>query len=170
VSVLFVLLFLASVAGLGVGLVNPRLVMPWPQAQNRRTVAVTYGPAAFLFLLLAGITAPEAPQEEAAAPSPQPTATLSPVPTAEATPAPTPTPTPEPLPTPPPEPTAPPPEPEPTPGEESAGNCDPAYPDACIPSPPPDLDCEDIAQRGFTVLAPDPHGFDREGDGLGCEG
>lgn len=48
-------------------------------------------------------------------------------------------------------------------------NCDPSYPDFCIPPPPPDLDCADINGRNFTVLPPDPHGFDREGDRLGCE-
>lgn len=47
--------------------------------------------------------------------------------------------------------------------------CDPAYPTVCIPPPPPDLDCGDIPYRNFQVLAPDPHNFDREGDGLGCE-
>lgn len=53
-----------------------------------------------------------------------------------------------------------------------AGGCDPAYPDVCIPPGPPsgaDLDCSDIPDRRFRVLPPDPHGFDREGDGLGCE-
>ena len=48
-------------------------------------------------------------------------------------------------------------------------NCSPAYPGVCIPPPPPDLDCGDIPYRRFTVLAPDPHGFDRDGDGIGCE-
>jgi micrococcal nuclease len=48
-------------------------------------------------------------------------------------------------------------------------NCDPSYPDVCIPRPPPDLDCGDIADKDFTVLPPDPHGFDLEGDGTGCE-
>lgn len=47
--------------------------------------------------------------------------------------------------------------------------CDPAYPAVCIPSPPPDLDCGDITHRRFTVLAPDPHRFDVDGDGIGCE-
>ncbi len=50
------------------------------------------------------------------------------------------------------------------------GACDPAYPDACIPPPPPDLDCGDVSARGFRVLAPDPHHFDSNGDGRGCEG
>lgn len=48
-------------------------------------------------------------------------------------------------------------------------NCDPSYPDFCIPSPPPDLDCKDIPQKRFTVLQPDPHRFDGDKDGIGCE-
>ena len=47
--------------------------------------------------------------------------------------------------------------------------CDPAYPDVCIPPPPPDLDCGDISYRRFRVLSPDPHGFDTDHDGIGCE-
>lgn len=53
--------------------------------------------------------------------------------------------------------------------EPPPSNCDPAYPDVCIPSPPPDLDCGDIPYRRFRVLPPDPHGFDRDNDGIGCE-
>lgn len=49
------------------------------------------------------------------------------------------------------------------------GNCDPAYPDVCIPPPPPDLDCVDISYRNFRVLPPDPHRFDGDRDGIGCE-
>jgi hypothetical protein len=48
-------------------------------------------------------------------------------------------------------------------------DCDPAYPGVCIPPPPPDLDCRDIEYRNFTVLDPDPHNFDGDGDGIGCE-
>ena len=48
--------------------------------------------------------------------------------------------------------------------------CDPTYPSVCIPPPPPDLDCGEIEYRNFTVLAPDPHRFDRDKDGVGCEG
>jgi len=51
----------------------------------------------------------------------------------------------------------------------SSDNCDPAYPSVCIPSPPPDLDCGEISYRRFQVLAPDPHGFNGDGDGVGCE-
>ena len=49
------------------------------------------------------------------------------------------------------------------------GRCDPSYLDFCIASPPPDLDCGDISQKKFTVLQPDPHRFDGDKDGLGCE-
>jgi hypothetical protein len=48
-------------------------------------------------------------------------------------------------------------------------NCDPSYPTVCIPPPPPDLDCGEIPYRRFTVLPPDPHDFDRDGNGIGCE-
>ncbi len=51
----------------------------------------------------------------------------------------------------------------------SGSNCDPSYPTVCIPSPPPDLDCGDIPYRRFPVRPPDPHRFDRDGDGIGCE-
>ena len=50
-----------------------------------------------------------------------------------------------------------------------SADCDPAYPDVCIPSPPPDLDCKDIPDRKFRVLPPDPHNFDGDGNGIGCE-
>jgi hypothetical protein len=49
------------------------------------------------------------------------------------------------------------------------GSCDPSYPDICIASPPPTLNCADIQDKKFTVLQPDPHGFDRDGNGIGCE-
>jgi hypothetical protein len=48
-------------------------------------------------------------------------------------------------------------------------NCDSAYLDVCIPSPPPDLDCSDIQEKNFKVLSSDPHGFDGDNDGIGCE-
>jgi len=53
---------------------------------------------------------------------------------------------------------------------ESENNCDPSYPDVCIPPYPPDLDCGEIQYTNFYVLQPDPHGFDRDKDGIGCEG
>jgi len=48
-------------------------------------------------------------------------------------------------------------------------SCDPSYPDFCIPPSPPDLDCKDIPQKRFTVIGSDPHRFDGDGDGIGCE-
>ena len=50
-----------------------------------------------------------------------------------------------------------------------SGNCDPSYPTVCIPPPPPDLNCKDIPYRRFKVLPPDPHKFDSDKDGIGCE-
>jgi len=67
----------------------------------------------------------------------------------------------------PPTPTPPPVQPTPTP--PPSANCSPAYPTVCIPPPPPDLDCKDIPYKRFTVLAPDPHKFDSDKDGIGCE-
>ena len=51
----------------------------------------------------------------------------------------------------------------------SASNCDPSYAGVCIPPSPPDLDCGDITARRFRVVGTDPHGFDGDGDGIGCE-
>ena len=48
-------------------------------------------------------------------------------------------------------------------------NCDSSYPDVCIAQYPPDLDCGEISHKNFKVLAPDPHGFDGDNDGIGCE-
>jgi micrococcal nuclease len=53
--------------------------------------------------------------------------------------------------------------------EKKQGNCDPSYPDVCIPPPPPDLDCSDISQKDFKVNGSDPHRFDNNNDGTGCE-
>ena len=57
--------------------------------------------------------------------------------------------------------------PSPTIPEEPV--CDPSYPDLCIPPPPPDLGCDDVSASNFEVLPPDPHGFDGNNDGVGCE-
>lgn len=48
-------------------------------------------------------------------------------------------------------------------------NCDSSYPDFCIPPAPPNLNCPDISQKGFSVIGSDSHGFDRDKDGVGCE-
>ena len=57
----------------------------------------------------------------------------------------------------------------PAPGFAPGKGCDPSYPTVCIPPPPPDLDCKDVPYRGFKVVPPDPHGFDGNRDGVGCE-
>jgi hypothetical protein len=56
-----------------------------------------------------------------------------------------------------------------TPPNGGDGNCDPSYPDVCIKSPPPDLNCPDIPNKNFKVIGNDPHGLDRDSDGIGCE-
>ena len=54
-------------------------------------------------------------------------------------------------------------------GSMAGDVCDRAYPTACIPSPPPGLNCDDISHRNFKVLPSDPHKFDGDKDGVGCE-
>jgi endonuclease YncB( thermonuclease family) len=49
-------------------------------------------------------------------------------------------------------------------------NCHPSYPGRCIPPPPPNLNCDDISFHNFKVIGSDPHGFDGDNDGIGCEG
>jgi hypothetical protein len=54
-------------------------------------------------------------------------------------------------------------------GCEPTDDCDPSYPDICVPSPPPTRNCNDISDRNFKVVGSDPHGFDGDNDGIGCE-
>jgi micrococcal nuclease len=57
-----------------------------------------------------------------------------------------------------------------TEGDSGGGDCDPSYPDVCIASPPPDLNCDDVPFKNIRVVGSDPHGFDgNDNDGLGCE-
>jgi micrococcal nuclease len=53
--------------------------------------------------------------------------------------------------------------------ENEPSECDVSYPNVCIHSAPPDLDCGEIKHRNFKVLSADPHGFDGDGDGIGCD-
>ena len=50
-------------------------------------------------------------------------------------------------------------------------DCNTSYPTVkpCVPNGSPDLDCKDISQKNFPVVGPDPHDFDRDHDGIGCE-
>lgn len=50
-----------------------------------------------------------------------------------------------------------------------SNDCHPAYLTVCIPGGR-DLDCGDVTARRFEVVPPDPHGFDGDHDGIGCEG
>ncbi len=54
-----------------------------------------------------------------------------------------------------------------------APDCYASYPDFCIPPSNTDLTCADVDGQNFTVLHnvanPDPHGFDPDKDGIGCE-
>ena len=65
------------------------------------------------------------------------------------------------------------PPPPPPPPPPSGGTCVASYPTVCIPPPPPDLDCGDLSYRNFPVrwdvADPDPHRFDGNRDGVGCE-
>lgn len=73
----------------------------------------------------------------------------------------------------PPPPPAPEPEPEPepvAPQPPPSGDCHPAY-TPCISPTPPDLNCPDVdGPIQIDHAHGDPHGFDREKDGVGCEG
>lgn len=55
----------------------------------------------------------------------------------------------------------------PKPAPRQPSNCDPNY-SPCVPNVSYDLDCPDIGFR-VHVIGSDPHRFDRDGDGVGCE-
>lgn len=52
-----------------------------------------------------------------------------------------------------------------------SSNCEPAYPDICLPIATSDtLDCGDVPHARFRVLPPDPYNLDgNDKDGIGCE-
>ncbi|MCH9815386.1 MAG: thermonuclease family protein [Actinomycetia bacterium] len=56
-------------------------------------------------------------------------------------------------------------------GNDSGGRgqkCDPNYGGVCVPLSDTDLDCGDLT-GAVTIKGSDPHGFDGDGDGRGCE-
>jgi hypothetical protein len=61
----------------------------------------------------------------------------------------------------------------PAPPPPPPGDCAASYPTVCIPPPPPRLKCSDIPYTNFVVRwdvpRPDPHHFDKDRDGIGCE-
>lgn len=54
------------------------------------------------------------------------------------------------------------------PSSSSTSSCDPNYTGTCVPKVSYDLNCSDIS-GSVTVVGSDPHGFDGDGDGKGCE-
>jgi len=52
---------------------------------------------------------------------------------------------------------------------QSQNQCDSSYPSVCIAPYPPDLDCGEIEYSNFKVVQPDPHRFDGDKNGIGCE-
>jgi hypothetical protein len=54
------------------------------------------------------------------------------------------------------------------PPEPLDGPCDPNYSGGCVPLVSGDLDCADIS-GSVSIVGSDPHGFDGDGDGTGCE-
>lgn len=56
-----------------------------------------------------------------------------------------------------------------SPTQPIKSSCNPAYPDVCIIY---DQTCKELKAQGisnFKVLPPDPFGFDKDNDGIGCE-
>ncbi len=51
--------------------------------------------------------------------------------------------------------------------DSESSDCEAGY-SPCVPKYPPDLNCADIGQQ-VEVTGSDPHGLDRDGDGVGCE-
>ncbi len=53
--------------------------------------------------------------------------------------------------------------------DATSGNCDPSYEGACVPNDGADYNCADINGTDFQSVGTDPHGLDRDGDGIACE-
>lgn len=152
----------------------------WAWIANRPVGAGTLAAGFVVLILAGGVAAPTDPADPATAEATtsttppttrsEATTTATTVPSTSSTTVPPPPVVPLPVTQPPQPPVVPKPAPPPPPTtEEPRSNCDPSYPTVCIPPPPPDLNCDDVPHRRFVVLAPDPHGFDGNNDGIGCE-
>lgn len=53
--------------------------------------------------------------------------------------------------------------------ESTFFSCDDSYPGLCIPPAPPVLTCAQVGVTDFVVDGQDPHGFDPDNDGVGCQ-
>lgn len=49
------------------------------------------------------------------------------------------------------------------------GTAAPAFAEDPVPPTGPDVDCPDVTERNFEVSPGDPHNFDADEDGIGCE-
>jgi len=72
------------------------------------------------------------------------------------------------------------PKPAPKPAPEPSPNCEPSYTNVCIPVGSADYDCAGGSGNGPNYISgpvyvrhdvenPDPHGLDKDKDGVGCE-
>lgn len=53
------------------------------------------------------------------------------------------------------------------PPDDTGSGCAPGH-SPCVAPYPPDLDCDDV-DGPITITGDDPHGFDADGDGIGCD-
>jgi len=175
-SSILALLLLITFALLIVSLIKPGLVNRITRKQlSRKQSSLGLGTILIILFVLIGVTAPppseksgskvkgETATQEVASPSPEnsPTPSASPSPSPTSTPSPSPSPAKTVISS-----------PSPTTQSNSSSarsGCDLSYPTVCIAPPPPDLDCKDVSYKGFKVLPPDPHNFDGNHDGVGCE-
>lgn len=152
----------------------------WAWITNRQVGGATLAAGVVLVLVGAGAAAPPepagnvaaAPATTASATTTGSTTTTVPPPTTTAppsTPALVPTSLPAPPPPPPPPATTPNVPPQPATTQPPQRGCHPSYPTLCLPPAPPDLNCDDVDAKNFRVVPPDPHGLDRDNDGIGCE-
>ncbi|KKR49645.1 MAG: WD40 domain protein beta Propeller [Candidatus Curtissbacteria bacterium GW2011_GWA1_40_16] len=171
-SSVLALLLLITLVLLIVSLVKPGLLNRIIKRElSRKQSSLGLGAILIILFVLIGITAPpneksgskvkgETATQEIASPSPENSPTPSPSPlTSSPSPSPSPAKT-----------VVSSPSPTTQPNSSSArSGCDSSYPTVCIAPPPPDLDCKDVSYKRFKVLPPDPHNFDGNHDGVGCE-
>ena len=153
---------LVALAPLALTACGPEIFVKATATPTDSTVPVLESPATRIATPTREPTATPLPTQTLA-PTPVPSLTPTPTQTVtlHATPANSSTPTASPTPTI----TA---APEPTMSPTPIPERHPSYPRDCIPPPPPDLDCDDIAEKNFDVRPPDPHRLDGDKDGIGC--
>jgi hypothetical protein len=183
-SGLFVLLFLLALILLPVSLIKPSIFSRFAKKDfSRKQLGLIFGTLIITSLVLIGITAPPTTKQESQvkgdrveqqAEQTNQLPVISPEPTEIATPSPSPVSTPKPTPTP--KLASPTPQNTPIISTQPKNDCNPSYPDVCIPNGAADYDCAGGSGNGpnyikgpIRVLSPDPYGLDRDHDGIGCE-